>query len=150
MKGLKVMRAQPSNAIDVYPLLEKAAKEGVFFDIPKDKDIKNQYFKTLDELKSPYHFWYLAMRGRGYLGFVHAVAVPSRWTGQFEHMIVDAIYVADHRRKMGIGKMLIQELKQEAENIGIRRIEFVCSDEQIDMWKKSGAAKTRNLMRVEL
>ena len=150
MKGLKVIRAQPSNAIDIYPLFEKAAKEGVFQDVPKEKDIKNQYFKTLDELKSPYHFWYLALRGRGFLGYIHAIAIPSRWTGVFDHMVVDVCYVAEHRRKNGIGKKLIEELKKEAENIGIRRIEFICPDEQIDMWKKYGAAKSRNLMRVTL
>lgn len=150
MKGLKIIRAQPSNAIDIYPLMEKAAKEGVFLDIPKERDIKNQYFRTLDELKSPYHFWFLALRGRGYLGYLHAVAIPSRWTGEVDHMLVDVVYVADHRRKNGIGKKLIEELKREAENVGIRRIEFICEDAQIEMWEKYGAKKTRNLMRVTL
>ena len=150
MKGLKIIRAMPSNAIDVHPLFEKAAKEGIYGEVPKDKEIKNQYFKTLDELKSPYHLYYLAQRGRGFFGFVHAVVIPGRWTGAADHMYVDAIYVTPGKRKNGIGRKLIEELRKEAENIGIRRVEFSCSEEQIKYWEKVGAKKINVLMRMSL
>lgn len=151
MKGLTVIRAMPSNAIDIYPLLEQAAKEGVFDDSPTGRDLKNYYFNLLNELKSDFHFWYLAKRGRGFLGFLHAVAMPRRWDGQISSLFIDTVFVVENRRKMGIGRKLIDELMKDADHIGIKRFEFASPEDQTEHWvKELKAKKSKVAMRVDL
>jgi GNAT superfamily N-acetyltransferase len=151
MKGCVVERAKASNTIDLYPLILKAAKDGVFpGSQPSEKALKEYYFKLLmQELPSEFHFYYLAKRGRGYLGFLHAVLIPARWDGAITTFYVDTVYVVEHRRKYGVGKKLLDALIKEAENMGIRDFEFLCPDAQINLWeKKRKAKKISNLMRV--
>ena len=151
MKGLKVHRAKPSNAIDIYALMKEAGKDGLLPGKPTDKMVQQYFFSGLiNELASPYHFWFIGRRGRGFLGFVHGVVVPNRWDGRPELMGVDLVFVTKNRRKNGIGRKLLDELKKEAQNIGITRFEFLCSDEQQAYWEKErGAKKSLNVMKVE-
>lgn len=149
MKGLKIIKAEPSNAIDLYPLIKEAAKEQAFLDNPGDRQIKIYYFKgLLNEVSSGFHIWHLARRGRGYLGYVHGIVVPGRWVGEIETLVIDMVYVVKNRRKGGIGRKLIDEIVKEAESIGIKRVEFTCSDAQVEYWmKERKAAKLSNVMR---
>lgn len=152
MKGLKVVKAQPSNAIDVFPLIELASKEGLFLDSPSSRDLKNYYFKSLiKEMGNDFHLWFLAKRGRGFLGFVHGIITPRRWDGTIDVMYLDLVYVIEKRRAAGIGAKLIDEILKEAENIGVRKVEFLCDDSKCELWqKKRGAEKLKSLMRVTI
>lgn len=152
MKGLKIERAKPSNAIDIYPLLEKCMKGGHFVDDPSLKELKNYYFANLiPELGSPMHFWYLARRGKGFYGFLHAIVVPRRWDGTPESMFVDTVFVQENKRKLGIGAKLIDELQKDAENIGVRKLEFLCPEDQLEMWSsKRSAEKVNSVMRIDI
>lgn len=154
MKGVVIERALPGNAIDLMPLVLEAIKAGVFTGpLPSQSEIKNQWYWTLltQELPNPLHKYYLAKRGRGYLGYLHAVFIPNRWTGKIDSVFVDAVYVIEKRRKNGIGRKLINALIDEAEKVGIKRFDFMVADNQIEYWMKTrNAKKITNLMRVEL
>lgn len=152
MKGLKILKALPSNAIDLYPMMVDAAAEGVYIDGPRGRELRNYYFGgLLKELASDYHFWFLARRGRGFLGYIHGVVIPGRWNGNFDTLAVDMVFVTKHRRKNGIAKKLIDEIIKEAENIGVTKIDFICPESQVEHWMKTRkAAKVANLMRINL
>lgn len=152
LKGLKVERAKPSNAIDIFALLGNAAKEGVLEGKPNERQMKNYYFTgLLQELSDPLHLWLLARRGRGYVGFLHAVLLPGRWDGGVNHAALDLVFVPKEKRKRGIGRKLLEELKKEVENMGIKRIEFVCPGDQAEKWQKEYGAKVHQyLMGVDL
>lgn len=150
MKGVTVVRASASNAIDVFPLIRQAAKEGVFPDTPSDAQLKEYYLRLIQELVQPHHFFYLARRGRGFLGVLHAIVIPGRWDGRPDTMYVDVVYIGQSKnRKMGVGKKLLDQLAKDAEEIGIKKFEFLSKDELVDYWcKKRKAQKISNLMRV--
>lgn len=155
MKGLKIIRAEPSNAIDVYALLKEWAKENkgkdFLFEIPSEKKLQYYFFaRLIPELQSPLNMFFLARRGRGFLGMLHAMLVPGRWDGQIDSIFIDKVYVVPGRRKMGVGRRLLDELKKEAENMGIKRIELLADDELKAYWAKHGAAQKSNFMRVDL
>lgn len=155
MKGCTIERAKPSNTIDIFPLVKKAAEEGkgIFNGHqPTEKMLKEFYIRLyLGELTSPGHFYYLAKRGRGFLGILHAVLVPGRWDGATTMMVVDFVFVVKNRRNYGVGVKLIDRLIKDAEEMGIKEFEFVCPDDQVEKWqKKRGAKKLANLMRVSL
>ena len=152
MKGLKIDRARPSNAIDIYALLKEAQKERVLYGDPSERQLQSYFFGGLiAELSSPLHLFFVAKRGRGFLGFVHAVLIPGRWDGFISHAVIDTIFVTKKRRKNGIGRKLLDDLKKEVENIGIKRLEFLASDPELEYWaKERGAAKIKNLAGVDL
>lgn len=153
MKGLVVERANPSNTIDLFPLMRQAAKEGVYpGPPPTDLHLKQFYFRLLKEiLPNPHHYVYLAKRGRGYLGYCHAIFVPGRWNGQIDKVVVDMIFVVEKRRNYGIAKKLLEQLREDAENLGIKKIEFLAKDELLEKWtKKYNAKRLANAMRVEI
>lgn len=144
MKGLKIERAKPSNAIDIYALLKQASEEGAWaHDNPNEKQLEQYYFDglILRDLPSPHHFFYLAKRGRGFLGVLHAFVLPRRWDGYIDRIFVDLLFVPEKRRKKGIGKKLIDELMKEADNMNIKRIEFLADDKTSDYYKKKIKAK---------
>lgn len=152
MKGLKIERAKPSNAIDIYALLCEAQKEGVLPDKPSERQLKAYYFGgLLREIVSPQHIFFVAKRGRGYLGYAHAFLVPGRWDGVVSRVIVNQVFVVKHRRKNGIGRKLLDELKKQIENIGIKRVEFACPAIQMEYWaRERGALATDVIMGVDL
>lgn len=152
MKGCVVERARPSNCIDIWPLFKEAVKEGVFVGPqPSEKALKEFYYVLLTRLMpSESHFFYLAKRGRGFLGCLHATLIPGRWDGSISTFYVDFIYVREHRRKMGVGKKLLDSLLNEASNLGIRNFEFVCPVSQVEYWEKQRNAKQIGaVMRIE-
>lgn len=143
MKGVKVIRASVSNAIDIYPFLKKAAPH--FSPQPTTSQLQAYYMGgLLKELAAPSHFWFLARRARGYLGVAHAFVVPSRWDGALETLFVDMLYVIEKRRNRGVGTKLINELKLLAETLKLRRIDFLVDD------KDFGGEKVKTLMRISL
>lgn len=150
MKGLKVLRAQPSNAIDIYALLKEAQKEGKLYGSPSEKQLQQFFFSGLiNELCSPHHIWLLGRRGRGFLGLVHAIIPPGRWDGRLEYLAVELVFVTKNRRKNGIGRKLLDELQIQAQNMGIKRFEFLISEEERAYWEKErGAKKLLNVMGV--
>lgn len=152
MKGLKIERARPNNAIDIYALLSQAVTEGILPGKPTQRQIKSYYFAgLLNELASPAHIWVIAKRGRGYLGFAHAALLPGRWDGQIESVFVDLVFVSGHRRKHGIGRKLLDEIKKEVENLGIKRVEFLCPSDQMHYWSKERSANAKQVfMEVNL
>lgn len=151
MKGLKVERARPSNAIDIYSLLAEGAKDGSLSNKPSQRQLRTYYFNGLiHQLAAPGHLWFIARRGRGFIGFLHAILLPSPWDGQIEKIGINLVFVAKKRRKMGVGRKLIEELKKEAENMGIKRLEFSCPIEQSSEWEKLGAAASQVQMGVDL
>jgi GNAT superfamily N-acetyltransferase len=152
MKGLKIERAKPSNAIDIYALLKKAVQEGVYpGQQPTDKELRQFYLGQLlqSHLPSPYHFYYLARRGRGFLGYLHAVANPNYWTGEFDCLFIELIFVAEKYRKKGVAKKLLDHLHEEAEDMGVKRLDLFSVDHNLKFWEKHGAAKLTSLMRIE-
>lgn len=152
MKGVVVERARPSNCIDVYPLIKQAAKEGVFYgNPPATKSLEQFYYSLLTkELPDPGHFYYLAKRGRGYLGCLHAVIARDRWSGMVSKMWVDFVFVGEKKRKCGVGKKLIERLMKDAGEIGIKDFDFLCREEQLEYFqKKFKAEKLSVLMRVK-
>lgn len=155
MKGLKIVRALPSNGLDIYALLKQAMEEKIFPDSPTSKQLEEYYLTKLIsyELTSPMNFWYVAKRGRGFLGCLHAVIMPRRWdSGPPDQMFLELVYVTEPRRKMGIGKKLIDELIKDAENMGIKKIDLLAYDKVFDgYWaKKRDSKKVANLGRIEL
>lgn len=152
MKGLKIEKAKPSNAIDIYALLTSGQKEGLLPGKPSERQLKSYYFgRLLSELGAPGHIWFIAKRGRGYLGFAHAVLLPDRWDGLVGSVFVDLVFVVQNRRKLGVGRKLLDEIKKEVENLGIKKIEFVCPADQAQYWSKERSANTKQvLMEVNL
>ncbi len=151
MKGTKVFRAKASNAIDIYPLLADAVGEGVFEDTPSGRELKSYYFKAMiEELSHPMHFWYLARRGRGFLGYLHAIVIPGRWSGALDTIYVDMLFVDKKYRNRGVAGKLIEELKKDADHNGITNARFSCPEELTPMFIKRGAKKARTLMETEL
>ena len=149
MKGLVVERASVSNAIDVYPLVRLAAREGYFTESPSEHQLREYYFRVIQELNQPHHIFYLARRGRGFLGVLHAIVIPGRWDGRMNSIYVDLVYVVEKRRQMGVGKKLLDQLALDAEEIGIKNFEFLAKDELVEYWcKERKAKKISNLMRV--
>lgn len=151
MKGVKIEKARPSNAIDIYPLLKEALKEGSL-DCPSERHLESYYFGGLiNELSSPFHAWLLAKRSRGFLGCLHAILLPSMYDARNLSAYVDLVYVSKHRRKNGIAKQLVEEFVKEIKSEGIiRRIDFLCPQDQIEYWGKYGAKPTKSMMRVSL
>jgi len=154
MKGLKVIRATGQNAIDIYPLLVKASEEKALPSNPSSKQLKDFYFGGLLKqlgVHYQFHYWFLARRGRGFLGVIHAQIIPGPWDGSIETLVVTLIYVTKGRRKMGVGRKLVDAVLKEAENIGIKNIQFLCPDDAMEYWQKErDAKKVSNLMRVDL
>jgi GNAT superfamily N-acetyltransferase len=154
MKGLKIVRATGQNSIDIYPLLQKAAEEKALLSNPSPKQLKDFYFGgLLRQLGAHFqlHYWFLARRGRGYLGVLHAQIMPGLWDGSIDTMVVTLVYVTKSRRKLGVGRKLIDALLKEAENLGIKHIQFLCPEDLTEYWvKERGAQKLANLMRVSL
>ena len=151
MKGLKIERAKPSNVIDIYALLKAAVPEKILPGAPSERQIKAYYPMLLRELASQNHLFYVAKRGRGYLGFAHAVLIPGRWDGIQNQVIVDLVYVSEHRRKHGIGRKLLDEIKKEVENMGITKVAFSCPLIQMSYWEKERNAKAIQIeMEVNL
>lgn len=150
MKGLKIERAKPSNAIDIYALLKQAMEEGVLPGKPTERQIKAYYFTGLiNDVANPTSIYLVAKRGRGYLGFLHAT-ILTKW-GTNHEVLVTQIYVTKNRRKNGIGRKLLDELKKQVENLGIRRIEFACPLDQVEYWaKERGAKPVQTIMGVDL
>lgn len=153
MKGLVIHRAKASNTVDLFPLVRQAAKEGAYpGPSPTESALKQYYFKLLTvELPNELHFFYLARRGRGHLGFLHAIAVPGQWDGKIDSMYVNMVWSKPTKRKMGVGKKLLDQLIEDAENLGIKKFEFLSKDDLVDYWvKKRSAKKVSNLMRAAL
>ncbi len=152
MKGLKIERAKPSNSIDIYALLSAAQKEGILPEKPTERELKSYYFsRLLNEIASPGHFFFLAKRGRGYLGYAHGFILPGRWGQSMTMAVIDHVFVVKNRRKLGIGRKLLDEMKKEIENTGIKRIVFSCPLDQVEYWGKArGATAFRSLMEVNL
>lgn len=150
MKGLKIERAQPNNVIDIYALMKQAAQEGFLPGRPTERQLKAYYFNhLLNEVGQPNHLYFVAKRGRGYLGYVHAV-ILTKW-GSNPEVLVNQIFVTEKRRKNGIGRKLLDELKKQVENLGIRRIEFACPPDQVEYWSKERKAQpVRIIMGVDL
>lgn len=149
MKGLKIEKAKPSNSIDIYALIKAEREEGLIPNL-SDRMLKQYYFSALlNQLADHRHLFFIAKRGRGYLGYVHAVIVPDKWGSFF--VGVDSIFVVKHRRKNGVGRKLLDELKKEVQNIGIKRIEFACPLDQVEYWSKERKAKhSQAIMEVNL
>lgn len=149
MKGLKIEKARPSNSIDIYALMKSAREEGLIGS-PSERQLKVYYFSALlNQLADHRHIFYIAKRGRGYLGYVHAVIVPNQW-GEYR-VVVDSIFVVKHRRKLGIGRKLLDDMVKEVQNIDIKRIEFACPLDQVEYWSKERKAKqVKVLMEVDL
>ena len=146
---MKVVRAKASNAIDIYPLLVACVKEGCFEDNPSGRELKMYYFKAMiEELAHPAHLWYIARRGRGFLGFLHAICIPGRWNGMIDSIYVDMLFVDDKYRKRGVAGKLIEELKKDADHNGIKSARFSCPEALTKHFAKYGAVKTRNVMRT--
>lgn len=152
MKGLKIDKAKPSNAIDIFALLNAGVKEGILPEKPTDRQMKSYYFSSLlRDIGAPGHIWLVARRGRGYLGFAHAYVRPGRWDGQVTSVFVDLVFVVKHRRKLGVGLKLVDEVKKEVENLGIKRIEFSCPPDQMQYWSKARSANAfQVVMGVDL
>lgn len=153
MKGLKIFKAKPSNAIDIYALLKQAVQEGVYPDPqPTKKQLQQFYLGHLlqHHLPSPFHFYYLAKRGRGFLGFLHAVAAPNYWDGSFDSLFIELLFVSEKYRKKGVAKKLLETLRKESEDMNIKRLDLFSKDHNLDYWKKQGAKRTTNAMRIEL
>lgn len=143
-----------SNAIDIYALLKEWAKESRQKgedSVPNDKKLQHYFFtRLIGELQHPMHLVFLARRGRGFLGYLHAALIPGRWDGQIETILIERIYVTGNRRKQGIGRKLLDELVKEAENMGIKRFELLAEDELKSYWQGRGAKPVANYMRISL
>lgn len=152
MKGLKIEKAKPSNAIDIFALLSAGQKEGILPGKPSERQLKSYYFsRLLSDLGAPGHLWFMGKRGRGYIGFAHAKVQPGRWDGQVSSVTIDLVYVVANRRKHGVGKKLLDEIVKEVENLGIKQIELTCPPEQVQYWAKSLKAQpARIVMGVSL
>jgi GNAT superfamily N-acetyltransferase len=154
IKGCKIKHAQLDNCIDIYALLKEAVKEGIHpeGDGPDDDKALKQYYITglLEELRSPNHIYWLAARGRGYLGYLHAVLVPDVWTKSKWQMLIEMVYVKEKRRKNGIGKGLIEEAQAFAKENKIEKIILMGKDDMLPYWEKRGAKKLSNYMRIDV
>lgn len=153
MKGLKIIRAEPSNAIDIYALLSKALKEKVYPGTqPSARQLQNFYLNVLlqQHLVSPFHYYFLARRGRGYLGFIHGMLIPSYWDGSVESMFIELLFVAEKHRKKGVARKLLETLNKQTENIGVKKVDLCAVDSNLKFWGKHGAIKVTNTMRIEL
>jgi GNAT superfamily N-acetyltransferase len=60
------------------------------------------------------------------------------------------IFVDDKYRKRGVAGKLIEELKKDADHIGITKASFSCPDMLAKNFAKHGAEITRVMMRGKL
>ena len=150
MKGVIVERALTSNVLDIYALFKEGVKENLFdYQNPTPEQAKNYYFQLLRELSSPVNLFYIARRGRQYLGYIHGV-LALRPYEQTNHLcFVNPLFVTAKKRKLGIGKKLTDRLKEDCRKMGVSRIELLCHDKMIDYWVKNKAQKVMNLMILE-
>lgn len=150
VKGLVVRKAEVSNAIDIFALLKQAVKEKVYpIENPNDKQLQNFYFNLIsNELPSPYHRYYLAKRGRGFLGMLHAIMVPGRWDGQVTSATIELLFVTKNRRKRGVAAKLMAEFKKDMDQLGIDKIDLLAVEPMVKYWEKQGAKKVTNFMRI--
>lgn len=144
-----IERAVPSNILDIYALAKAAVKEGAYnYPFPNEQQLKSYYFTLLEELANPRELFFIARKGRQYLGFVHATLVQRPW-GDSMVMFVKMNYVIGKKRKLGIGKQLADRMLEEGKRLGITKFEFMCNDEMLEFWsKKRGAKKLMNYMVV--
>lgn len=149
MKGLKILEAEPSNAFDIYCLL-KGHEDAFGAEIPKGQQLKEYSLTTLPmEIASAQHKWFVARRGKHFFGCAHAIVVPGRWGGIY--LLVDLVYVVEKRRKYGIGKKLIEEIKEWAETNNINIVHFFAGSEENEKYsEKLGAKKKAAYMEVRL
>lgn len=154
IKGCKIKKAQLDNCIDIYALLKDAVKEGIHPDgegPPDERSMKQYYISgLLEEMRSPNHLYWIAARGRGYLGYLHAIVMPDVWTLSKWHMLIEMVYVKEKRRKNGIGKGLIEEAKKFAKENNIEKIVLLGKDDMLPYWEKQGATKLSNYLRIEV
>jgi len=153
MKGLKVKEALLGNAIDIYALLKEAVKEGIYpkDQTPNQRELEHYYLTgLLSEMRNPTHKYYIAQRGRGFLGYAHLVIMPDRWNRKELSILIETVFVVKKRRKMGIGKALIDEIKKLAQDNGIKNIVLLGKDDMLGYWEQQGAEKLSNYLRIEV
>ncbi len=153
MKGVKIKQALLGNAIDIYALLKEAVKEGMFpaDQTPNQRELEHYYLTgLLEELRNLTHRYYIAQRGRGFLGYAHIIVMPDRWNRSELSILIETVFVVKKRRKMGIGKALVDEVKKLAQDNGIKNIVLLAKDDMIDYWSKQGAEKLSNYLRIEV
>lgn len=154
IKGIKIHKAQLDNAIDIYPLIKEAVKSGMFPDVegnPTDKQMQNYYLSgLLSELQSPNHVYYIARRGRGFVGYCHAFIFGGRWLDGSAFICLDSVYVKPKLRKKGVGKAFVDEIKNLAKESGIKNIVLMAKDDMLPYWEKQGAIKSSNSMVLEV
>jgi len=153
MKGLKIFRAKPSNAIDIYALLKQAVQESVYPDPqPSKRQLQDFYLGQLlqSHLPSPYHYYYLAKRGRGFLGYLHAALCPNYWDGSADSMFIELIFVSKKYRNKGVAKKLLETLRKDAEDMDVKRLDLFSMAPNLEYWNKQGAEGVTNMMRISL
>lgn len=152
MKGVKIIRARPSNVLDAYDLYKKAHREGVLrHPQPTEEDLKEYYFVLLEELAQPTNVLLLAQKGRQFLGMIH-MTVNFRPVGRQKlTAFVKAAYVIQSKRKLGVGKQLADAAMSFCRQSRIQSIEFLCDDKMLEFWsKKRGAEKVANYAVIEV
>ena len=158
MKGLKIIRADLSNFLDVFALFDQAVKEKVFpVSRPTKKQFRDFYTSlTRNHLVSKYERFYLAKRGRGYLGVLHVMFVPGQWTipgkeienEDLETAVINPLFVTKNRREKGIGNKLLNFFKKDIEDLDIKNIDLLAEDHVVKYWQKRGAKPLTNYMRM--
>jgi GNAT superfamily N-acetyltransferase len=150
VKGISIIRAKPSNVLDAYDLYKRAFKEGVQqHPIPSAKETSEYHWQLLEELKRPEHIILLAKKGKAYLGIIHGI-ITQRSIGPKYVCFARIVFVLDKKRKLGVGKKLLEELTRVCAELGVTRCEFMCDDSLVEYWQKArGAKKISNYMIVE-
>lgn len=153
LKGVVIQRALPENLIDVYALVKEASKEGLFkpFTPTPQEMLSYSYVRggLADELGSPHSLIYLAKRGRGFFGYIHAQLVFRPLINKYTCML-NTVYIVPKKRKLGIGRALITRLKEDCKRMGIGSLELLCEDEMVPYYEKQSGKKERNLMVMEI
>jgi len=154
MKGVKPKRATLNHSIDIFKMLQASVTEGILpsDQVPSEKELQAYYFHSmLKEIVNPLHMYYIAQRGRGFVGYLHAQAVPSRWNpGKIDAVFLDMIYVVKNKRKNGIGKQMLDLFIKEAKDLRVEQIILLGKDDMVKYWQKQGAEKLSNYMRIKI
>lgn len=148
MRGIIIERATPSNILDVFALFKESVKEGNLGKWTPEQ-MKEYYWALLNELADPHQLILLAKRGRTYWGYSHG-SLGFRPSGTARVIFIRSVFVVGKKRKMGIGKQLIEHARGLCQKMGINTAEFMCDDNQVEYWsKKVRAVKKKNFMVIE-
>ncbi len=151
MKIIKVTDKYLANKCD--EMLTSLIKDERNYDnnIIENFEVHDWYSTTLDDDQ---RITLIAIQEDEAIGFIHGFVIAEAGTTVNDTVIVlDAMYVKEKNRKLGIGEALIDELKKWGKSIDAKFIDLkvlVDNRSAIELYKKKNFTPLKTYMRSEL